>query len=609
VSFKPPRSTPPPRPRTRGQRAARGVATLALAAITLASLAGAQPAEAAVVRWKSPQIEYAAEGKDVKDVLRDFAASQGIPAMIGSNVSGTVSGRFHMPPQRFLDTLAATFGFIWYYDGTVLDIVAPSDMTNAVIDLDSASVREMQMTLEQMGVADKRFPLTYDAAQGVAIVSGPPSYVKTVKDVARRVDRKSTHRMGDEVRIFPLAHAWAMDRTVNIDGQTVTIPGVATLLNNMYHPQSSAGSEMGGAGRKLSYLTRNTPSRDVYGATGGGASPGGAGNNSGYVALPPLPNGSNGGPPAPSGQMQQARAAASPDESPPDDSHKDDALPVFQADPRTNSVLVRDAPDRMFQYPELLRRLDVKPQLIEISAQIIEVQDNALDQLGVEWSLHNSHVDLQTGAGGAQTTYNGTLAPSFGTTTLSGGTSVAAAPLGMSLSAVLGDAGRYLLSRIDALTQLDRAKIDASPKVATLNNVEAVMDNATRFFVPVAGYASADLYTVSTGVSLRVLPMVVEENGTTQIKLDVAIQDGQLTSQTVSNLPVITSTNINTSAFISQGQALLIAGYRVDNRSNTSAGIPGLSKIPVIGGLFRTTGHTDNHMERLFLLTPRIIEP
>jgi len=609
VSFKPPRSTPPrrPRTRTRGQRAARGIAALALAAIALASLAGAPPAEAAVVHWKSPQIEYAAEGKDVKDVLRDFAASQGIPAMIGSNVSGTVSGRFHMPPQRFLDTLAATFGFIWYYDGTVLDIVAPADMTNAVIDLDSASVREMQATLEQMNVADKRFPLTYDAAQGVAIVSGPPSYVRTIKDLARRVDRKSSHRMGDEVRIFPLAHAWAMDRTVSVDGQVTTIPGVATLLNNMYHPQSS-GSELAGASRKLSYLSRNTPTRDVYGSTAGGVSNGG-GNSTGYVGLPPLPQGSNGGAPMPSGQLRQASAAASPDESPPDDSRKDEALPVFQADPRTNSVLVRDAPDRMFLYPELLRRLDVKPQLIEISAQIIEVQDGALDQLGVEWSLHNSHVDVQTGSGGAQNTYNGTLAPAFGTTSLSGGTSVAAAPLGMSLSAVLGDAGRYLLSRVDALTQTDKAKVDASPKVTTLNNVEAVMDNVTRFFVPVAGYASADLYTVSTGVSLRVLPMVVEENGTTQIKLDVTIQDGQLSSQTVSNLPVITSTNINTSAFISQGQALLIAGYRVDNHSNTVSGVPGLSKIPVLGALFRTTDHTDNHMERLFLLTPRIIEP
>jgi len=101
----------------------------------------------------------------------------------------------------------------------------------------------------------------------------------------------------------------------------------------------------------------------------------------------------------------------------------------------------------------------------------------------------------------------------------------------------------------------------------------------------------------------------VEENGTTQIKLDVSIEDGELSGQTVSNLPVITSTNINTSAFIAQGQALLIAGYRVDNRTNTSSGVPFLSKIPGLGALFRDTSKQDSHMENLFLLTPRIIEP
>ena len=136
------------------------------------------------------------------------------------------------------------------------------------------------------------------------------------------------------------------------------------------------------------------------------------------------------------------------------------------------------------------------------------------------------------------------------------------------------------------------------------------MDNKTQFLVPVSGYTSADLYSVSAGVSLRVLPMVVEEQGKTMIKLDVRIEDGQVdTSQTVSNLPVITSSQINTQAFIEQGQALLIAGYRTENDSNGMTGIPGLSKIPVIGALFRTHNRQKSHMERLFLLMPRVIEP
>jgi type III secretion protein C len=82
-----------------------------------------------------------------------------------------------------------------------------------------------------------------------------------------------------------------------------------------------------------------------------------------------------------------------------------------------------------------------------------------------------------------------------------------------------------------------------------------------------------------------------------------------LTSQTVGNLPVIQNSNINTQAFINEGQALLIAGYRADNDTFGVTGVPYLSKIPVLGALFRTDNRQKSHMERLFLLSPRVITP
>ncbi|PMX31235.1 EscC/YscC/HrcC family type III secretion system outer membrane ring protein, partial [Pseudomonas sp. FW301-21B01] len=84
-----------------------------------------------------------------------------------------------------------------------------------------------------------------------------------------------------------------------------------------------------------------------------------------------------------------------------------------------------------------------------------------------------------------------------------------ATPAGGVLTAVIGGTGRYLLTRISAMQQTDQARITASPKVETLDNVEALMDNKQTFYVQVAGYQSADLYSVSAGVSLRVLPSIV----------------------------------------------------------------------------------------------------
>ncbi|KVC56061.1 type III secretion system outer membrane ring subunit SctC [Burkholderia stagnalis] len=578
--------------------------------------------DAAPIRWRSTEVQYAAEGKDVKDVLRDLCASQNIAANVAPGVSGAVSGKMKMSPQRFLDTLAASFGFVWYYDGTVLNVTPASDMKSTLVKLDHASTGDLRDLLEQMKVADPRYPVTYNEKQRTALVAGPPRYVELVTSVAARLDENSARTGGTAIRVFSLKHAWAADRDVNVDGTTVSMPGVASLLNRMYHPGDGKRTSQTTVGKPIS---RAAPMTDI----GGG--------RSGVPALPPLPPymqgaqpgdgaglpaGGQGGDPRPSGMVAAALAntgaARLPDATGgasgvPVGAADASDLPVIQADPRTNSILVRDEPEHMAQYPDLIALLDVKPRLIEIEARIIQIDEGALKQLGVDWRAHNSHFDVQTGTGRtSQNAYaNGSLNPTFGSISLSGNDSVSvpASPLGLSLTAVLGDAGRYLLTRINALESSNQARTDASPKVTTLDNVEAVMDNKKQFFVRVAGYTSADLYSISTGVSLRVLPMVVEEGGRTQIKLDVRIVDGELSNQTVDSIPVIVSTEINTQAFIEQGQALLIAGYKVDARSNTQSGVPVLSKLPLLGALFRSTEKQDGHSERLFLVTPRVIEP
>jgi len=583
---------------------------------------------AAPIKWHGNMVHVVAEGRDLKDVLRDFAAGQGVPATISSDVHGTVTGHFDMSPQRFLDTLSSTFGLVWFYDGVVLSISDVNSVMRQVIKLDHASTDDLNSALAQLHIESPRFPIVYDASQGTALVSGPAPYVQLVAEVAKRLDQNADQRTGSVIRVFKLQHAWAADHKVEIDGKSVTVPGVASVLSGMYHPKGANGQGLGGVdyrAAKEPTMQRMQPMQDVSGSAAGNGLTAGInpplpnampGNGSVGTGLSGLLSGMGAGGSASSGMPMLSGlsntlyggdgASAGADFS----GSGPQSLPVIEADPRTNSVLIRDVPQREGQYQGLIDKLDVKPKLIEIEAHIIEIDDNALKQIGVDWRAHNSHVDLQTGTGTTQQNgYNGNIQPTFGTQTLADGTTVIdTTPAGASLTAVLGNAGRYLLTRIDALQQSNLARIDASPKVATLNNVEAIMDNQTRFFVRVSGYTSADLYSVSTGVSLRVLPLVVEENGQMQIKLNVHVEDGSLTGQSVDNIPIITTSTINTEAFVGQGESLLIGGYRLDSATNGETGVPGLSKIPLIGALFRTRNDQHSHMERLFLLSPRIIE-
>jgi type III secretion protein C len=598
----------PSHARPRRARASRPAVALRSAVLAglLACSAFAGSADAAQIRWRSQLVHVKVDSKDIKDVLRDFASGQNVPTTVASNINGTVSGDFNMSPQRFLDSLASTFGFVWFYDGSVLSITNANDVTRQVVRLNAASTADLERTLAQMKLDSLQFPITYDESHGTALVSGPTQYVALVAEVARQLDDSSSRRAGSTIRIYHLQHAWAADHKLVIDGTTMSLPGVATTLDSMFHDKkdTSAGDQSVGSGGGMK---RMTPLADAGGGTTGGG------------VMPPLPANGTGGGGAAVGAISAANfpdvgATAGATNGGGSASQKRDTggagskdLPVIIADQRTNSVLIRDLPGRMAQYGPLLDKLDVKPQMIELEAHIIQIDNDAMKQLGVEWHAHNSHVDFQTGNG--QTPQNNFTGGSINTVNSSDGTTTAinTTPLGGSLTAVLGDAGRYLLTRVNALEQTNLAKIDASPKVATLDNVEALMNNETRFYVRVSSYTAADLYSVQTGVSLRVLPMLVEENGTRQIKLGVHITDGQLTGQQVDNIPVITSTDIDTEAFLNEGDALLVAGYRVNNATHLGNGVPVLSKIPLLGALFRYRDDEDSTMERLFLITPRVI--
>ncbi|WGS54176.1 type III secretion system outer membrane ring subunit SctC [Paraburkholderia sp. D15] len=608
---------------------ARFVASLKLCLCLTLVAGNVRLALAAPVPFRTSIVHIAVESKDLKDVLRDFAASQGIPASVANDVQGTVSGNFDMSPQRFLDTLSGTFGFVWFYDGSVLAISTANDVTRQVIHLDFAGTKELRETLTQMGLDNRRFPVVYDPSLGAALVTGPSQYVALVANLASRLDQNANRRVGTEVRVFPLKHGWAADHNVVIDGKSVKVPGVARVLAGMYHPgkdESGDNADGGNARNMAPGMVRQTPMTDAAGNTGGG-SPFASGDGGGVN--PPLPaffgqgasnapqfaaqspgQGRNGGAGYGGNGMNGMSGLSGGDGGTGAVPAGAGSLPVIKADPRTNSVLIRDLPQRIGQYQSLIDQLDVRRKLVEIEAHIIEIDDSALQQIGVDWRAHNSHVDLQTGNGttAANSYANGQLNPTFNGTDSSGNTILNTTPGGLALTAVLGDAGRYLMARVNALEDNNLARIDASPKVATLDNVEAVMDNKKRFYVRVQGYTSGDLYEISTGTSLRVLPMVVDEDGRTQIKLQVHVEDGQTNGQQVDNIPVITTSAISTEAVVTQGESLLIGGYRLDNSSNGENGIPVLSKIPLLGALFRYREDQHSHTERLVLLSPRVIE-
>lgn len=601
------------------RRPARLATFLAVAA-AVAALTVPAPAHAEHIPWQGNRFEYVADRKDLKDVLRDFGASQHVMTWISPQVEGNVTGRFNSPPQQFLDKMVASFGVLWYYDGAVLRIYGPNEARSATLGLQHASTSDLRQALARLQIEDPRFPVRYDDVSRTAVVSGPPHLVDLVSDVAHLIDHVKV--LGDTVvvRRFPLRYASATDKTITINGRSVTVRGVAGLLRGLYG-QAAPGAGVEPAPARLD--TYRLPSVREAQDDGAGRVPGnrvpplpaptGLGGLAPLAAVPAgMPPGMPPG--MPQGAAPLARAF---DDAPGRGGRRGDeqvpaapAGPSIEADPRGNAILVRDRVENMAAYASLIESLDMRPGVLEIDATIIEITDSALNELGIDWRLHTGHIDLQTGNGQQpQAGKSDSLNPSgFGVFPVSG--ALPATPQGAVLTTVIGNAGKYLLNRISAMQQNDQARVTASPRVETLDNVEALMDSKKTFYVQVAGYQSADLYSVSAGVSLRVLPSIITApGGAQQIRMDVHIEDGKLTTQQVGQLPVVSNSTIDTQALINEGDSLLIAGYSVTQDDNTETAVPGLSKLPVIGSMFRYRKHEGQHYQHMFLLTPRVLSP
>ena len=531
----------------------------------------AGPAKTAELQWRGRPFQIVANEKPLPDFLRELAASQGTTAVIDGKVGGTISGKFNGSALSILNSVCATNGLTWYYDGAFLFVDPASDARNEVLPIASGNARGIAETLARLKISDNRYPLSISEREGSVYVSGPKRYVEMVRQAVKLVDQRAALADGAEIRLFPLKYAWAADFRINRSGKETVIPGVANVLRSLYGKGGPNGSS---DGRTANSPFSVGPSRQLRLRTGETI-------NAPKVEIPTAGGGEEGGLP----------------------SFGSGDLPQFQADSRMNAVLVRDTPDRMRQYEKLIESMDVRPRLIEVEVTIMDISTDTLDSLGVDWRWHGRHGDLQTGRGDRPPlTWNGA--------TTEGGTTGSTTPLGMVFTAAIGhDIRNYLLARVSALAEKGDANFVARPKVMTLDNTEAVLENLSEFYVRVDGFQDAGLFSVTAGTSVRVTPLIIDEKTARGVMMSIDIVDGDLSSQAVDSIPIVRRRTVNTQALVDEGTSLLIAGYSSEEKSNATSGVPVLSSIPILGNLFKYSEKKRVNMERFYLLTPRLVTP
>lgn len=506
-----------------------------------------------------------ADNENICTVLSAFARAEGYGSVCSPALKGQMSGRFEqVDPRTFLNGMRSAFGVRWYTQGRTVTFWNDSEQTEAFLAPSTVSAAALRDMLRSAGMISPQLPVKLLHAQNLLSVSGPPIYLDQLRGAMKAFEDAQGSR--SVMRVFPLKYAWAEDMKVNSMDSTVTIPGVASILQAMANGTPLTGSQV-----------------TVQPSAQGGL------RGKGLIAMNASTDTSQASPAVPQNGKDQSGTTAGPS---------------IIADPRVNAVVVTDAEYRMSYYAKVIADLDKPVELVEIHAAIVDIDSDFSRDFGVNWSGTGAYGKHWTGGGSAGGTSTSGIFPSAG----------ASSAGGLSYSTLYSYGSDYFLARVTALEEDGQARVLGKPSVLTMDNVQASLENTSSYYVPVSGNESSDLFKIDSGTVLKVTPHIIPglPGQADSIKLMVSVQDDRddgssLFSVDPNNLSPIKQTKINTQAIVGEGQSLLIGGHYYEIQSDAETGIPGLKNIPILGGLFGSTGKKHQRMERLILITPRIV--
>jgi type IV pilus assembly protein PilQ len=284
---------------------------------------------------------------------------------------------------------------------------------------------------------------------------------------------------------------------------------------------------------------------------------------------------------------------------------------TIETDPRTNSLIINDIPDRIKQAKALLDELDAPVCQVMIEAKIVKIEKKSARELGVQWggSYKSVSNDRYYGISGNNSLGDTGLPPvsdgSLPALASSYAVNLPASTITSGIGLIFGKINKYNLSvKLSAMQGRGTAKILSSPKVLALNQHTARIGQGQEIPYQTTSQDGTTTEFKKAELSLEVTPTITN-NG--MVSMEVVVSKDSKGENTPDG-PAINTQTITTSLLLKDGETAVVGGILESSSTKSTQDVPVVSKIPLLGWLFRHDYKDAEQPELMIFITPRLIK-
>ncbi|WP_110666870.1 type IV pilus secretin PilQ [Salinicola halophilus] len=296
-------------------------------------------------------------------------------------------------------------------------------------------------------------------------------------------------------------------------------------------------------------------------------------------------------------------------------------------DPRTNTLILQDTREQLEAIRRTIDQLDVPVKQVQIEARIVIARDSAARELGVNWGLTPQTSSGRLNYTGRDSTGNAYapggsnyIGAADGNPTTVPTTSDDPSSYGGGLAVDLGNtvnpasafsfgylSGDVLIDlELRALESEGKSQTISQPKVITANQRTAVIKQGQEVPYQEASSSGATTTEFKEAVlSLEVTPQITPDD---RIIMDLRINNDDISDTRFDGAPAIDTNEIQTQVLVDNGETVVLGGILTSEQLRTLFKTPWLGDLPLIGNLFRYTQESNEKVELLVFITPKIIE-